>query len=405
VTQRNGDATPKASLSLLIGALSISFGAAIALGLARFSYALLLPSMKADLGWTFAQAGALNTSNAIGYMGGALAFPFLSRRIAIARLFLGGCVLTALAMAAAGLTFDFDLLLAQRLACGLFSAMIFVAGGVLATRLATDNTHHSGLVLGVYYGGSGWGIAMAALVVPASLGNGDHGWQAAWIALAIACAFCSALAWPMAARMSSGVAQARADSAIDKGAPLQIARFLPLLGAYGLFGVGYIGYMTFVIALLRAAGMSPAVVTAFYVTLGLATVASGKLWSGVLHRARGGGAFALFCALLGAATLAPALTNSPIVAFASGLVFGGTFLSVVTSTTAFVRHNLSPARWPAGISIFTIVFALGQTAGPVVMGTISDGTSLSRGFLYSSIILLIAASIAAAQKPLEALHR
>ena len=34
-------------------AICLSLGSAIALGLARFSYALLLPPMKADLGWTF----------------------------------------------------------------------------------------------------------------------------------------------------------------------------------------------------------------------------------------------------------------------------------------------------------------------------------------------------------------
>ncbi len=46
---------------LILQALSLSMGGAIALGIARFSYALLLPPMKADLHWTFAQAGALNT--------------------------------------------------------------------------------------------------------------------------------------------------------------------------------------------------------------------------------------------------------------------------------------------------------------------------------------------------------
>ena len=64
----------------LVLAAGLSFGSAIALGLTRFSYALLLPAMKADLGWSFAQAGAMNTANALGYLLGALAFPFVSRR-------------------------------------------------------------------------------------------------------------------------------------------------------------------------------------------------------------------------------------------------------------------------------------------------------------------------------------
>ena len=83
-------------------AVCLSLGSAIALGLARFSYALLLPPMKADLGWTFAQAGALNTANAAGYLVGALAFPWLSRRWRAGSLLAAGCVLTALLMAACG---------------------------------------------------------------------------------------------------------------------------------------------------------------------------------------------------------------------------------------------------------------------------------------------------------------
>jgi len=40
----------------LVLAASLSLGSAIALGLTRFSYALLLPAMKVDLVWSFAQA-------------------------------------------------------------------------------------------------------------------------------------------------------------------------------------------------------------------------------------------------------------------------------------------------------------------------------------------------------------
>src|SRR5215469_14249290 len=58
----------------LLLALALSLGSAIALGLARFSYALLLPPMRLDLAWSFAQAGAMNTANAFGYLLGALAF-------------------------------------------------------------------------------------------------------------------------------------------------------------------------------------------------------------------------------------------------------------------------------------------------------------------------------------------
>jgi predicted MFS family arabinose efflux permease len=108
--------------------------------------------------------------------------------------------------------------------------------------------------------------------------------------------------------------------------------------------------MTFVIALLREQGASGEAVTLFYTLLGVAVVLSSRLWAGLLDRFKGGQSLAILNALLGVATILPALTASWPVALASGLLFGGVFLSVVASTTALVRHNLPPAAWGPGIS-------------------------------------------------------
>ena len=85
----------------------------------------------------------------------------------------------------------------------------------------------------------------------------------------------------------------------------------------------------------------------------------------------------------------------------SGALFGAVFLSVVASTTALVRHNLPPARWAAGISAFTIVFAFGQIVGPTVVGFIADGPGgLERGLLFSAVALWVGAALAWRQKAL-----
>ena len=64
---------------LLRLALALSLGAALSLGIARFAYGLLLPPMRADLQWSYALAGAMNTANAVGYLIGALLTPALLR--------------------------------------------------------------------------------------------------------------------------------------------------------------------------------------------------------------------------------------------------------------------------------------------------------------------------------------
>ncbi|ANB77123.1 YbfB/YjiJ family MFS transporter [Paraburkholderia phytofirmans] len=389
-------------LPTLMLAAGLSLGSAIALGLARFAYALLLPSMKLDLGWSFAQAGAMNTANALGYLLGALAFPRLARRWSAGVLFGAGCVTTALLMAISGLFADTHSLLALRVITGASSAAIFISGGVLAARLASARPHDAGLVLGLYYGGTGWGIVVSSVLVPLTIFNVAHGWQFAWFALAVACVVFAAIAIGAARKVESahvaGSSAAHVSGIAD--AP-RWPRFSPALAGYGLFGVGYIGYMTFIVALLRNAGISAAVVTGFYLLLGVATVVSARVWSGLLDRMRGGHALAILNALLAVATLLPALFTQPWVAFVSGVLFGATFLSAVASTTAFVRHNLPVSHWAKGISAFTIVFAFGQIVGPMVIGWVSDGAGLARGLVYSALLLAAGAVLAVCQKPLR----
>lgn len=405
MTDDTGTGTPSLTRAqTLTLAASLSLGSAIALGLTRFAYALLLPSMKADLGWTFAQAGAMNTANALGYLLGALVFPLCARRWPAGTCFVAGCVVTALVMAVSGVISDTSALLAQRVATGVSSAFIFIGGGVLAARLASSHPRDAGLVLGLYYGGAGWGIVVSALLVPSSIRGGVHGWQWAWFALAAACAVLSVAAIVAARRIERGGAQMQASAEPARGGAVNAptwTRFAFALGGYFFFGVGYIGYMTFIIALLRNGGMSASVVTAFYVLLGLATVVSARLWSGLLNRMRGGQALAVLNGLLAFATVMPVVFASTTVAFLSGALFGATFLSAVASTTAFVRHNFPPARWAQGISAFTIVFAFGQIVGPMVIGYISDGAGLARGLLYSSILLAVGAGLAGVQKGLN----
>ena len=405
-------------------AVVLSLGAAVSLGITRFAYGLLLPPMRADLGWSYTLAGAMNTANAAGYLVGALSAPWLMRRAGVPRVLVGMSLLASVFMAGSGFFTHATPLLAQRLLAGVTSAWVFVACGLLAARLGQWYPTRSGLMLGVVYGGVGWGIVLSALAVPGVLAahsHEPHGWAWAWWWLALACVLATAaLVWP--ARFFKQK-EAPALDGIGSSATKKVsiaATVLPppppadthttghwvrrlgfAMAGYACFGVGYIGYMTFVIALLRDQGVAPADITLFYALLGAAVVASGRLWAGLLDRAKGGGALALLNALLGVATVLPAVTTAWPLLLLSGVMFGGVFLSVVASTTALVRHNLPVAQWPAGISAFTIVFAVGQIFGPSAVGWIADGPGgLARGLLCSALALWLGALLAWRQKPL-----
>ena len=150
-------------------ALALSLGAAISLGVSRFSYALLLPPMRADLGWSYLLAGLMNTANAAGYLIGALLTTLLMRRYTAEVVLTGGAVLTACFMLLSGFVTAASLLLLQRVLAGIASAFIFVAGGVLAARLGSLYPQRAGFLIGIYYGGTGLGITLSALLVPLGL--------------------------------------------------------------------------------------------------------------------------------------------------------------------------------------------------------------------------------------------
>ena len=385
-------------------AAGLALAAAVSLGLARFSYALLLPAMRADLGWSYLTAGAMNTVNATGYLIGALFTPrWLARHDARA-LLLAGSVVTAGLLAAHGLVLGEAALAVLRLLSGVTSAVMFISGGLLAARLvagpsidaARTATVSAGLVLGIYYGGTGVGIIASAAIVPAVTALPlAHAWQWAWLTLAAA----ALLATAAMARATRRVASAA--PAPGTGTRFRWYRFAYGLAAYLMFGLGYIGYMTFVVTLLREQGLSSALIVAFYALLGSGVVASSWIWAGTLQRFRGGEALALLNALLALATLLPVLSAHPVLVFASGALFGSVFLSLVASTTALVRHNLPPAAWPGGIAAFTIVFAAGQIVGPSAVGWVADGPGgLARGFVCSAAVLALGSLLAWRQKPL-----
>ncbi len=387
---------------LLLLAVALSLGAAISLGVTRFAYGLLLPAMREDLGWSYALAGGMNTANALGYFLGALVTPRLMQRLGASGVLWVGAVLCSVFMALSGFFIASEPLLLQRLLAGVASALVFISGGLLAARLGARDPRRSGFLLGIYYGGTGIGITGSSLLVPSVLtwsAQSPHGWQWAWWALAASCVVATVLlVWP--AREMARWPQPQAAAG---GAPVEFRwqAFGFGLAGYTLFGVGYIGYMTFVVALLRSQGRSGDEITVFYGLLGLAVMASSRIWARLLDRYRDGRPLALLNALLGLATLLPALTQAWAAVMFSGLLFGAVFLSVVASTTALVRHNLPPTAWAAGISAFTAVFAAGQIIGPTVVGWIADGAGgLERGLVFSAIALWLGTALALRQRAL-----
>jgi predicted MFS family arabinose efflux permease len=374
----------------ILGVATLAMAPAIALGMGRFAYALVLPAMATGLGWTWAEAGWLNGANAAGYMLGALAAAPVMARLGGSTTVLFGVALAILGMVGCAATGDLAALSALRLVTGAGGALAFVAGGVLAASVAQGT--RGGLLLGLFYAGPGFGIAVSGVAMPAWFAQGG-GWPGAWLLLA---ALSLAMAVPLALSLLGRGARGGGASGVSGSAPL--LAMAPILLAYAMFGFGYIGYMTFVFAWVRDAWGAGTGQAGFWVLIGAGGMAAPWLWAGLLERAAPARAFSVLTALCGVGAALPLAGDAAGWIIASAALFGACFFAVVASTTQFVRRHLDRAAWPSGVAAMTIAFSLGQTVGPVLAGALADAAGgLGAALALSAVGLGVASLMALAQ--------
>jgi predicted MFS family arabinose efflux permease len=377
--------------------LILSLAPTIGLGIGRFAYSLVLPDMREALGWSYSTAGFMNTINAAGYLAGALMASKLVNRIGLSAVVRWGTLACVASLALSALSANFIVLSFARLLVGLGAALAFVAGGALAARIGQSQPAKANFLLSLFYAGPGLGIVASGLVAPFLLqGFGPGSWWIVWLALAL-------LAMVMTAPLLLTTLDADAGIANTAPAKFRVRPALIYLVSYFMFGAGYIAYMTFMIAYVRDAGGSAPAQSAFWCLIGLSAFASPWVWRGVLARGRGGGATAIILGVNAIGAVMPLFGGSALLLASSALIFGVSFFAVVTSTTAFVRLNYPPAEWPKAIAAITIVFGIGQTLGPFVVGAITDALgSLFYALGVSAATLALAAILAAFQRPLGA---
>ncbi|RIH88938.1 Purine efflux pump PbuE [Calidithermus terrae] len=379
-------------MSLLRLAFGLALGPAVGLGLARFAYALVLPAMREDLGWSYAQAGGMNTANALGYLLGSLLAAPLMARLGTRNTFLAGLGLTTLALLLSGSSPLYWVLVALRLLAGASGALVFIAGGALAAHLASRDPARAALALGLYFGGVGLGIVGSGVLLPGLLEAHPERWRVAWVVLG-ALALLGSSAAALAALRLQDPPQPRQGSRRAR-----VELLWPAGLAYFLFALGYIVYMTFVVALVRQS-LGSLEVSVFWAVLGLAVVGSSWLWRRSIQHSRGGEALSLILAVVAAGAALPVLSQGLPVMLFSGLLFGGSFLGVVTAITALVRQRLPGEQWGYGIAVATVVFAAGQSLGPWLSGLLTDVSGrLEAGFIASVAVLLAGAAVARVQR-------
>jgi predicted MFS family arabinose efflux permease len=373
--------------------VAIIFASAVAVvnGFGRFAYALLLPVMRDDLGWDYALSGWLNTANSLGYGLGALAGMLLLARAKPATLFVGGLALAVITLLLCGITRELPTMLVLRFLCGVGSAWVFACGGALIAAHYGRDPAQSAQAIAVYYAGGGLGIAASGLLIYPVL-NLDWTWPLGWLVLGIA-GLLLAL-WPskLALQMSANSQPVGGSVLSPQPLPWQQFKFITL--AYLLFGVGYIVYLTFVIAWLREMQQGSLASSMVWLVVGVGAMASGYVWKGVMARWQPTTTFAAatLCSALG--TLLPLASQSFLALLVSAALVGGSFFMVPASMMALARKTLPQGLWAKAMNYFTMIFAIGQAAGPVAAGWMADTYGMNTAMAAGAGVLVLAAALA-----------
>lgn len=386
---------------------AVLYACAIAVvnGFGRFAYGLLLPVMRADLGWDYVQSGWLNTANAVGYGVGALLGLVLSARWRASALFQAGLAATVVTLAACAYTRDLSWMLLWRLASGVGSAWVFACGGALVAERYAAHPALAGQGIAIYYAGGGLGIAASGLLLHPVL-DARWSWPAGWLVLGLAgLAFAlvpMGLAWQQgrAARSVASPGAASPATARGRGEPAPSSRrFMPIVVAYFLYGLGYIVYLTYVVAWLREMRLGVGPTVGLWLWLGVAVMASGWVWKAPMARWWPARTFAAatLCTALG--TLLPVASSHPLVLLGSVSLVGGSFFMAPGAMMALARVTLPTAQWARAMSFFTFIFAIGQGLGPVAAGWLADTRGMNSAMLAGGVTLLLAAALALVQRP------
>jgi sugar phosphate permease len=398
-------------ITLALGVLVV-FGS---LGLARFGYSVILPSMQTGLGLNNTQAGNLVTANLSGYVllsviGGALAARYGPRKVIAV-----GLALTGAGMLLTGLVGSFAGALAWRGLTGIGSGASNVpVMGLLAAWFAPRKR---GLASGIAVGGSSVALILVGPLVPRILSiYGETGWRVSWFLFGGVVLALAVLGFVLLRNRPAemGLHPAGDDSAdnppatphsspapLDWGRVYRSATVWHLGLVYIAFGLSYIVYLTFFTKYLIAeGGYSKEAAGNLFMLMGWFSLISGWVWGTVSDAIGRKWALVIVYLIHAAAFAIFGLWRAPAGFTLSAIIFGLAAWSVPAIMSATCGDALGPRLAPAALGFITMFFGIGQAIGPSVAGAIADARgSFSLAFVLAAVAALFGAVAAALLRP------
>lgn len=373
----------------------------IGIGVGRFAYTPLLPSLQqaADIGTH--TAGLLASINYVGYLAGALGAAVLPPHWSRVRTFRLALIASIVSTAMMALAPSVGLWAASRLIAGVASAGVLVLSADIVVRHL--HRHRRPALIGVHFAGPGLGVAMTGIVT--ALLDGRVGWAGAWIVLSVLCTALVPMCWRWLVVPGDGAPQPLAGAT---AAPAKSGASFPLAVlalAYFCEGAGYIVTGTFLVAIVKTMPDLADVAAYFWIVVGLTAAPSAILWSRI-----GQGIGLLPALFLGHVVQAigvilPVLSAHPASVLLSAVLFGATFVGITALVVAFAGRSAgaNPTRM---IGVLTASFGVGQIIGPIVAGVLAeDGRGFAAALVLAAATIMFGAVLLALGGLLPARHQ
>ncbi|WP_153133134.1 YbfB/YjiJ family MFS transporter [Dechloromonas hortensis] len=365
------------------------FSLILVLGVARFSYTPLLPLMQRQAGLGIAEAGWLAAINYAGYLSGALIASLISDLVLKDRLYRIGLVVAILSTLLMGLTTDVTIWAVSRFVAGLSSAAGMLLGTGLILNWLIRHNHRS--ELGIHFAGIGLGIAGCATAVAVMSHWLD--WQQQWFAFTVfgCLLLIPALRW-LPAPDTSGLTKSGQAMVDNPPSPLFMRLFM---AAYFCAGVGYVVSATFIVAIIEhlpgLAGQGNLV----FLAIGIGAAPACINWDFIARRIGDLNALIAAAVLQIIGILLPVLVGGLLAAIFGALLFGGTFIGMV-SLVLTMAGRYYPTRPAKMMGKMTLSYGAAQILAPAITGALATrfgnyeaGLYLAAGVMVVGTLLLV----------------
>lgn len=365
------------------------------IGLARYAYTMLLPSMQTGLGLPYDRMGYIGTANFCGYLLSVLLAPRLIRRFKPRAVITSGLVLVTLALAAIGISHGFLLPLTLYFMVGMGTGFANIPTMALITYWFRSDTR--GRAAGLMIGGNGAAIVLAGVLVPfLNHTYGGNGWRAGWLILAALSLIVTLLAARLVRNSPAELGLEPLGSAQPPSPELRIPRessgdgaLLVKLGLiYLAFGATFMIYGTFIVTtMVREYGFSEARAGMYWSWAGFFSLFSGLVFGSISDRIGRKRGLALVYAVQTLAYLLAGLKPGIPGLILSIVLYGSAVFAIPAIMAAAVGDYLGLSRAAGAFATVTVFFAAGQTIGPALSGLIAKSTgSFSSAYLMAASI-------------------